>query len=222
MKKLENKKIDEIGKLLVKSGSLASRDLEAIVANPGLFESVRARIAAEPALMPVRRSYFRPMLGAFASVAIVASIALSFWMSKSKTTEVVVTPVPSVPAAPAAKVSDDVKQSSRPDSIYPSELPPPATPVKEERTWSRPSVKASRPKQPIERQVPQEQHFYALSYAGDPNETERGGRIVRVDIPRSALFAMGVDIPLENETETVKADLLVGNDGVTRAIRVVK
>jgi hypothetical protein len=64
--------------------------------------------------------------------------------------------------------------------------------------------------------------FYAVSYAGDPSETERGGRIIRVDMPRSALFAMGVNIPLENDAEVIKADLLVGNDGVTRAIRVVE
>ena len=41
-------------------------------------------------------------------------------------------------------------------------------------------------------------------------------------MPRSALFAMGVNIPLENDAEVVKADLLVGTDGVTRAIRVVE
>ena len=35
------------------------------------------------------------------------------------------------------------------------------------------------------RQVDDENEFYALSYAGDPNETERGGRIVRVDISRA-------------------------------------
>jgi hypothetical protein len=64
--------------------------------------------------------------------------------------------------------------------------------------------------------------FYAVSYAGDPHETERGGRIVRVDIPRSTLFAMGINVPLENESATVKADLLVGSDGVTRGIRVVE
>lgn len=72
------------------------------------------------------------------------------------------------------------------------------------------------------RLVDDENEFYALSYAGDPNETERGGRIVRVDIPRATLFAMGFDLPLENESETVRADLLVGSDGVTRAVRVVK
>ena len=64
--------------------------------------------------------------------------------------------------------------------------------------------------------------FYPLSYAGDPSETARGGRVIRVDMSRSSLFAMGVDLQLENESDSVKADLLVGPDGVARGIRLVK
>jgi hypothetical protein len=33
---------------------------------------------------------------------------------------------------------------------------------------------------------------------------------------------MGMNVPLENESPTVKADILVGPDGVTRAIRLVE
>jgi len=39
---------------------------------------------------------------------------------------------------------------------------------------------------------------------------------------RASLFAMGINIPLENGAEVVKADLLVGPDGVTRAVRLAK
>ena len=63
--------------------------------------------------------------------------------------------------------------------------------------------------------------FYPVTYTGDTGETVRGGRVIRVDVPRSTLFAMGLNVPLENESPTVKADLLVGPDGVTRAIRLV-
>jgi len=63
--------------------------------------------------------------------------------------------------------------------------------------------------------------FIPVAYAGDPRETA-GGHIIRVDMSRSSLFALGVNVPLENDSDTVKADLLVGADGVTRAIRVVK
>src|SRR5438874_326484 len=63
--------------------------------------------------------------------------------------------------------------------------------------------------------------FYALSTGYDQDETTGGGRIIRVDMPRSSLFALGVNIPLENDAEVVKADLLIGSDGMTHAIRVV-
>jgi hypothetical protein len=97
-------------------------------------------------------------------------------------------------------------------------------PVRPERiTMSRPAERTvTRTRPTSARHVDDQNEFYALSYAGDPNETERGGRIVRVDISRATLFAMGFDLPLENESETVRADLLVGSDGVTRAVRVVK
>ena len=221
MKKLENNKVDEIGRLLVKSGSLSSRDLEAIIVKPGLFDAVRARIS-ENASSPVRRSYLRPTVAAFASIAIVAAIVVGFQAFRSSPTEFVSVPV----SAPAVRVpvGEVKKHVDKADTIGdPRQLPPPVQSIKAERTSMRPSVKTTgRTRRPIEHPVGQDTNFYALSYAGDPNETERGGRVVRVDISRSALFAMGVDIPLENEAETVKADLLVGNDGVTRAIRVVK
>jgi hypothetical protein len=61
-----------------------------------------------------------------------------------------------------------------------------------------------------------------LSFAGDLEETAAGGRIIRVDMSRSSLFAMGVDIPLENGREMVKTDLLIGSDGMARAVRIVE
>ena len=70
--------------------------------------------------------------------------------------------------------------------------------------------------------MPNNAEFYAISYSGDPAETDAGGRIVRVEMQRSSLFALGVNVPLENDAGPVKADLLIGRDGVTRAIRVVR
>ena len=64
--------------------------------------------------------------------------------------------------------------------------------------------------------------FYPVTYAGDNGELARGGRVIRVDVSRATLFAMGINVPLENESPTVKADLVIGPDGVTRAIRLVE
>ncbi len=64
--------------------------------------------------------------------------------------------------------------------------------------------------------------FYALDYVGSPNETAEDLRIVRAEISRSELFALGVNLPIENESEKIKTDLLVGADGVARGIRFVE
>ena len=64
--------------------------------------------------------------------------------------------------------------------------------------------------------------FLPVTYTGDGGESAKGGRVVRIDVPRSTLFAMGFNVSLENESPTVKADLLIGPDGVTRAVRLVE
>ena len=220
MKKPEKKKLDEIAKAVVKADAIAARDLEKIIANPALFEGVRARIAAGNAIAAPRRSYFRPAVASFASVTLVAAAAFGVLVFRSKPADVTaVAPIKQVTVTPVAPINES-RMSDVVNDI--NKLPPPVEPVKVDRIATRPSVRTYRPKQAAAQQVRYEGNFYALSYAGDPHETERGGRIVRVDIPRSTLFAMGVNIPLENEREMVKTDLLIGPDGVTRAIRVVE
>ena len=49
----------------------------------------------------------------------------------------------------------------------------------------------------------------------------RSGTIVRVEMPRASLIAMGLPLHAERADETVKADIVVGDDGLARAIRLV-
>jgi hypothetical protein len=48
------------------------------------------------------------------------------------------------------------------------------------------------------------------------------GQIVRVELPRSALQSFGLPVSAERAGERVKADVLLGYDGVARAIRFVR
>ncbi|HKP11776.1 MAG TPA: hypothetical protein VJZ91_06680, partial [Blastocatellia bacterium] len=47
-------------------------------------------------------------------------------------------------------------------------------------------------------------------------------QLVRVELPRSALVSFGLPMNVERADERIKADVLVGNDGVARAIRFVR
>jgi negative regulator of sigma E activity len=62
--------------------------------------------------------------------------------------------------------------------------------------------------------------FIPLTAVAD-STAMRSGTIVRVEMPRASLIAMGLPLHIERANETVKADIVVGDDGLARAIRLV-
>jgi hypothetical protein len=59
--------------------------------------------------------------------------------------------------------------------------------------------------------------------AGAPGATPlESGQLVRVQLPRAALAPLGLPLNAERGNEPVKADVLLGNDGLARAIRFVR
>jgi hypothetical protein len=63
--------------------------------------------------------------------------------------------------------------------------------------------------------------FMPLDFAG-PINLQDGGQLVRVDLPRSAMLNLGLPVNMDRYSERVKADVLVGADGLARAIRFVQ
>jgi hypothetical protein len=63
--------------------------------------------------------------------------------------------------------------------------------------------------------------FFPLTYGGDQKPME-SGEVIRIRMPRSALIAFGLPVNVERADVPVKADLLVGEDGLARAIRFVR
>jgi hypothetical protein len=63
--------------------------------------------------------------------------------------------------------------------------------------------------------------FMPLGYAG-PINPQDGGQLVRVELPRSAMLSMGLPVNMDRYGERVKADVLLGPDGLARAIRFVQ
>jgi hypothetical protein len=49
-----------------------------------------------------------------------------------------------------------------------------------------------------------------------------GGQIIRVELPRSALAKFGLPVNMDRYNEKVKADVLLGVDGLAHAIRFVQ
>jgi hypothetical protein len=63
--------------------------------------------------------------------------------------------------------------------------------------------------------------FMPLGYL-NAESVQDGGQIVRVELPRSALVKFGLPVNVERSNERVKADILVGIDGMAHAIRFVQ
>jgi hypothetical protein len=232
-KDIDKKTLDLIGKNLIKSTSVPNGEIDRIIANPHLFSRVRATMAAneraaEAKVSPARVAVLFSSRNSaiFAAVALflttVIGTAAYIRSERDRFAAQLVVPVPAV------TTSDN---AARPDPPLPIQEGGGSKLSREGRA----SQSAERMEKVEAKQVfkssPQrirsadneaDGEFYAISSAGDAAETTGGGRILRVDMSRSALFALGVNVPLENDSEFVKADLMVGPDGVTRAIRVVK
>jgi hypothetical protein len=63
--------------------------------------------------------------------------------------------------------------------------------------------------------------FFPISYGNLPNMQE-GGQLVRVELPRSAVARFGLPVNMDRPGDRVKADVLVGVDGLAQAIRFVQ
>jgi hypothetical protein len=57
---------------------------------------------------------------------------------------------------------------------------------------------------------------------GDNLNSMESGQIMRVELPRSALISFGLPMNMERADERIKADVVIGNDGMARAIRFVR
>jgi hypothetical protein len=63
--------------------------------------------------------------------------------------------------------------------------------------------------------------FLLLRYGND-HEPMESGEVIRVQMPRSALITLGLPVKVERADEPIMADLLIGEDGLARAIRFVR
>ena len=62
--------------------------------------------------------------------------------------------------------------------------------------------------------------FIALPYS-DENLAPEGAVVLEVEVPRSALLLAGIPSGESGSTDRVKAEVMVGADGLARAIRFV-
>ncbi len=216
---LKNRDLDALGRTVVKAGTTRADEIDRIISDPRLYNAVLTRIVADGTgrPRPSTRILWKPIL-ALASVLAMISVPLLGYLRYAAVDSVALPRVLPV----VYTVEPDEKPFVPPVAKAPPEVDVPRpVPAVMTRTDEKPAEPKVRPRH-VEPKRPVEAAFYPIGFAANAEDAVIDGRVVRVEIPRSALFALGVDVPLENGTRPVKADLLVGSDGVPRGIRLVE
>lgn len=223
-----NQELDAIGRQLFAASRLTEAEIDRIASAPDAFEGVRRKIAGQASESTPRGlaglfSTSRFAVGSsLAAVLVLGIFAIYLQQNPSglvNTTVPVEKPDAARALTPQVRIVKGFTQARA--TFLDEEVSTPNTPQLENAVQRE----VRRPQPRVERASftdSQENDFVAVTYVGEGGESTRGGRVMRVDVPRATLFAMGFDVSLENDSPTVKADLLIGPDGVTRAVRLVE
>jgi len=193
---------------LTSSLKLLAEEMESLNAPPEVEMKLRAAFRQRAVF--TRRSRVNYWL--VAGIAAVLLIAISVVALRSR----------SVPPKP-----ETAQQNQQPPRMIKEEprVEAPREPQQQEVVANKPRRRSVRraPRTEVANHVTREiaTDFMPLGYLS-PATLQDGGQIIRVELPRSALVNFGLPVNMDRYHEKVKADVLLGVDGLAHAIRFVQ
>ena len=200
-----------------------AEDMESLAAPDGVELKLREAFRQRHEVVPVAASSSRSRywLVAVAATLLIAMGALAMWLRSD---------------APEKTIADNTpqKQVEAPDKPKEAVGPTDPQPQKAEEQAENhiPRRQAPKPSRRNTRRAPETQMANHASNEiatdfmplGDVNVStlQEGGQIIRVKVPRSTLVRFGFPANMDRYNENVKADVIVGVDGLARAIRFVQ
>lgn len=230
-KQLSDEQIDALMRTLVNEAATDESMLSEIADSPATWWGVQRKINEQKAVVvspwpPVSKILRWLMAG----VPVAALLSLSFFIFRQVQTDdgatVAVSPVstvtqtvpetvaPNIASPPAEQTQTEIdepyvvkskpKQATRPIAVKPRKIEP--------KGILKTDVATATAREEIKTE------FIALSYARDPES----GQIVRVKVPSSMMVSLGLVVSVEKPSDLVDAEVLVGDDGLSRAIRFIR
>ncbi|MBO0857011.1 MAG: hypothetical protein J2P21_00855 [Chloracidobacterium sp.] len=177
------------------------------------FDQRRAG-AASPAILPGFPRH-KPLWRMTAAAVLTISVGvLALWPRGQK---------PSFGARPADVVNRPTPQSRR----FESQKAPPVKLVEAPgareifpSTAARPGAKSVRRRKPSIKESDGAGQLFPLTFVARSGPAEFV-RTVRIEISRSTLMSMGVPVNIDRGEGLIKADVIIGEDGVARAMRLI-
>lgn len=187
-----------------------------------LREAFRTRQVPAPVVASVSTRSRYWLVAVAAALLVVMSVAAMWWRSDVPQQQYA-NKTPKQVEVPSGPKEATPKQEAPREVQYHAEVVPPRQQVQTPRPLHRNTVTRKTPEMPVANHVTNEiaTDFVPL---GDlnPASLQDGGQIVRVKLRRSTLVRFGFPINMDRYNENVKADVLVGADGLARAIRFVQ
>ncbi len=223
-------RLDRLRLEALRALEVSEAEVEAVASSPESYERVQARIAAkrrqrdESARSGGRRTSAwlltelskRRRLAFAAAVALILLAATAYWLRTAPNTQtdaqkqIGILPHPAATEHPVTPVTRDTARGAG------AELKPekPAALRRTGRTARR---------RPAPDQVNIEEvatAYIPLTYINEATGAD-SGQVMRIRVPRAMLASMGVPASIERTDGFVLADVVIGDDGLARAIRLV-
>ena len=234
-KQLSDEQLDQMVHHLLSDAALDDTAVNGVADSPTLWWAVQRQISREKEVSvspwpPVVKFWRWLILGVPAATAAAVLIALFAFQPSGVTDDMAVNVAPpgsneivAVPPhvnvvvdpvvnAPLSKVDNRSSKSA-------NQLPTATNFVAAKHTENR-STTANRNAGTtvVKKSAEIKTEFIALSYARNPDS----GQIVRVRVPSSMMVTLGLVASVEKPSNLVDAEVLVGDDGLTRAIRFIR
>jgi hypothetical protein len=237
---LSDNEIDQMAKSLVQNFVIDDSTMEEIADSPKLLWNLKARIATEKSKQKTNWLFgIRWQLAGFATLMVICGIMFGKFFVESDgnnsiafnevvndkslpidTSQVkTISEVPNVIDPRFEKVKEKSipnlsLQSKTETKIVHSE----AISSKVQRKIQKTDLKVKSSKNTVEPETSETKtEFIALSYS----PASESGQIVRVKVPRSMMVSLGVSNNVSKNSELVNAEIIIDDDGSTRAIRFI-
>ncbi len=239
-RKLSDEQIDRIAKNLLQDFALNDEALGEIAETPQLWWNVRNKIEAEKTRREKARFiWFRAPRFAFGALAVLicgalAVLILNFANNSDSTAaleksvenqspQIAQTSASAPVVSPEVDLETPENSKKQPtEKVSLKNAAPQARLVAKNRKPENSAKQTSRPSKneiSTEAAVAETKtDFIALSYAAN----SESGQIVRVKVPSSMMVSLGVKTEVENGAELVSAEVVIGDDGLARAIRFIR
>ncbi|MFL6374208.1 MAG: hypothetical protein ACJ73D_06040 [Pyrinomonadaceae bacterium] len=219
---MKDQELDKLMRQITRDAALDEGSVDEIADSSTLWWSVQREIRnAGPAKTPWPPNYLRKLLMIGVPVAAAVLIGLGVHvnslrtvapeMAKSDPAKVPQTSTDPAPAGDPRQISTESKAVA--DQVVPSEAK-----AALERRHAVSVPKTFTAKVPVKPAAEIKSEFIALAYARSPES----GQLVRVKVPSSMMVSLGVVPTVSDPSKLIDAEVLVGDDGLSRSIRFIR